>query len=231
MENYFNYFTEIEEYFWKKRGKALLISTLDWALIDSWKEAQIPLEAVLQGIDRAFEKHESRRNKARKVNSLAYCHQEIVTAAEQKQRSAPHYGLEGEPFPREELATFLDRNAASLENASRRFDGQGRLESAATFRALAASLAELAGAARSDAPMNLEETERRLTVLEEKMFSILLQTAEEDALVAIRSEMDRELIPVRRKLGAEKIAIIQKQFLQRKLLEAAGLPRLSLFYL
>ncbi len=57
MENYFNYYTEIEEYFWKKRGTTLLISTLDWALIDSWKEAQIPLEAVLQGIDRAFEKH------------------------------------------------------------------------------------------------------------------------------------------------------------------------------
>ena len=231
MENYFNYFTEIEEYFWKKRGTTLLISTLDWAVMDSWKEAQIPLAAVLQGIDRAFEKHESRRNKVRKVNSLAYCHQEIVTAAEQKQRSALHHGSESEPFPREEMATFLDRNAASLENASRRFDEQGRLESAATFRSLAASLAELAGAARSDEPVNLEETERRLTVLEEKMFSILLQSAEENTLVAIRGEMDRELTPVRRKLGAEQITLIQKQFLQRKLLEAAGLPRLSLFYL
>ena len=95
MENYFNYFTEIEEYFWKKRGTALLISTLDWALIDSWKEAQIPLEAVLQGIDRAFEKQESRRNKARKVNSLAYCHQEILAATAEKQRSTLHHGSEG----------------------------------------------------------------------------------------------------------------------------------------
>ena len=227
MENYFNYYTEIEEYFWKKRGTTLLISTLDWALIDSWKEAQIPLEAVLQGIDRAFEKHESRRNKARKVNSLAYCHQEIVATAAEKQRSTLHHGSEGEPFPREELATFLDRNAAALENASRQFEEQGRPESSATF----ASLAELATAARSNAPMNLEETEQRLSVLEEKMFSTLQQAAEENELVAIRSEMDRELASVRRRMSAEQIALIQKQFLQRKLLEAAELPRLSLFYL
>ncbi|MCH8268231.1 MAG: hypothetical protein IH846_11990 [Acidobacteria bacterium] len=231
MENYFNYFTEIEEYFWKKRGTALLISTLDWALIDSWKEAQIPLEAVLQGIDRAFEKHESRRNKTRKVNSLAYCHQEIVAAAAEKQRSTLHHGSEGEPFPREELATFLDHNAAALENASRQFEERRRPESAATFRSLVASLAELATAARSNAPMNLEEIEQRLSVLEEKMFSILQQAAEENELVAIRSEMDRELTSVRRRMSAEQIALIQKQFLQRKLLEAAGLPRLSLFYL
>lgn len=231
MENYFNYFTEIEEYFWKKRGTALLISTLDWALIDSWKEAQIPLKAVLQGIDRAFEKHESRRNKTRKVNSLAYCHQEIVAAAAEKQRSTLHHGSEGEPFPREELATFLDHNAAALENASRRFEERRRPESAATFRSLVASLAELATAARSNAPMNLEEIEQRLSVLEEKMFSILQQAAEENELVAIRSEMDRELTSVRRRMSAEQIALIQKQFLQRKLLEAAGLPRLSLFYL
>ncbi len=162
MENYFNYFTEIEEYFWKKRGTALLISTLDWALIDSWKEAQIPLEAVLQGIDRAFEKHTSRRKQARKVNSLAYCHQEIVAAAAEKQRSILHHGSEGEPFPREELATFLERNAAALENASRQFEEQRRPESAATFRSLVASLAELATAAQvrpvialTDGPLEL----------------------------------------------------------------------------
>jgi len=231
MENYYNYFTEIEEYFWKKRGTALLISTLDWALIDSWKEAQIPLEAVLQGIDRAFEKHESRRNKTRKVNSLAYCHQEIVAVAAEKQRSTLYRGSEGEPFPREELATFLERNGAALENASRRFEERRRPESAATFRSLVASLAELATAARSNAPMNLEEIEQRLSVLEEKMFSILQQAAEENELVAIRSEMDRELTSVRRRMSAEQIALIQKQFLQRKLLEEAGLPRLSLFYL
>ena len=86
MENYFNYFTEIEEYFWKKRATSLLLSTLDWALIDSWKEAQIPLDAVLKGIDRAFEKYDARRHKMRKVNSLAYCQQAVLEAAQEQQR-------------------------------------------------------------------------------------------------------------------------------------------------
>src|SRR5437868_2919773 len=82
LDNYFNYFTEIEEFFWKKRGIAMLLTTLDWALIESWKGAGIPLEAVLRGIDRSFEKFEAGRRRTRKVNSLAYCQQEVLAAAE-----------------------------------------------------------------------------------------------------------------------------------------------------
>ena len=55
--NYFNYFTEIEEHFWKKRGAHLLVSPLDWAIMETWQKAGVPLEAALQGIDRAFESY------------------------------------------------------------------------------------------------------------------------------------------------------------------------------
>ena len=55
--NYFNYFTEVEEHFQRTRGTALfLLSTLDWALLETWRNAGVPLEAVLRGIDAAFEK-------------------------------------------------------------------------------------------------------------------------------------------------------------------------------
>jgi hypothetical protein len=231
MENYFNYFTEIEEYFWKKRGTALLVSTLDWALMDSWKEAQIPLEAVLKGIDRTFEKYEARRHRARRINSLAYCHQEILAAANEQDLDARHYAPAGAAFPREELARFFETNAAVVENAAGRFQSAGRTESAATFRSIAASLGELAALARSDAPMDLEEAERRLTVLEDRMLSTLLQTTEESDLVSVRAEMDRQLAPVRRSMTAEQVALVEKQLLQRKLIERSELPRLSLFYL
>ena len=231
MENYFNYFTEIEEYFWKKRRTALLVSTLDWALIDSWKEAAIPLEAVLKGIDRAFEKYETRRRKLRKVNSLAYCHQAVLEAAQEQQRATPQYAQAGDPFAREELVRYLSGKAASLEKAAGKFDEQTRPESAATFRALAASLRELEAAAGSDGPLNLEDMERRLTVLEEKMFSTLQAAEDEQELEAIRREMDRALAPIRSKMGTDQILLLQKQFLQRKLLEKAGLARLSLFYM
>ena len=231
MENYFNYFTEIEEHFWKRRGTSLLLSTLDWALIETWKESAIPLEAVLKGIDRTFEKHDKRRHKVRMVNSLAYCQQAVLEAAQEKERVTPQHPSSAEPFEREELAKFFTANARTVENAAARFDEQSRPESAAAFGAIAASLDEMAAASRSDSPLDLEEAERRLTVLEEKMFSTLVNTADEQELVRIRGEMDRSLAPVRHKMGSDQIALLQKQYMHRTLLERAALPRLSLFYL
>ena len=235
MENYFNYFTEIEEYFWKKRGTALLVSTLDWALMDSWKQAQIPIEAVLKGIDRAFEQYEARRRKTRPgrqmINSLAYCHQAVLEAAADQERVTLQHPSEPAPFPREEVVRFLETNAAAVETAAGQFAARGRPESAATFHGIAASLRELATAANADRPVVLEEMERHLSVLEDKMHSTLLQGADERELLASREEMDRALAPVRRQMTADQIALVEKQFLQRKLLAAADLPRLSLFYL
>ena len=81
--NYFNYFTEIEERFQKRRGALLLLSTLDWALIETWREAGIPLEAALRGIDAAFDKYEARqkRGRMRRINGLAWCAQAVMEAA------------------------------------------------------------------------------------------------------------------------------------------------------
>src|ERR1700741_2109433 len=85
VQNYFNYFTEIEEHFQRRRGSLLLLSTLDWALIETWRAAGIPLEAALRGIDEAFDKYEARQHKGRqrRVNGLAWCAQAVMEAAEQ----------------------------------------------------------------------------------------------------------------------------------------------------
>src|SRR5277367_5282220 len=87
MQNYFNYFTEIEERFQRRRGSLLMLSTLDWALIETWREAGVPLEAVLRGIDNAFDKHNAKAllspRRTRKVNGLAWCAQSVMEAVEQ----------------------------------------------------------------------------------------------------------------------------------------------------
>src|SRR3989442_15476633 len=92
MQNYFNYFTEIEERFQQRRGSLLMLSTLDWALIETWREGAIPLEAVLRGIDSAFDKHDEKMRRAvgrtRKVNGLAWCAQSVMEAAEQAMEAA-----------------------------------------------------------------------------------------------------------------------------------------------
>ena len=216
MENYFNYFTEIEEHFQRARGSGTFrLSTLDWALIESWKESQIPLEAALRGIDRAFEKWHARARRSRMVNSLAYCAQEVMAAAHEEAPTADSRPSVAAPFTAEELATLFGRHATALQPR---------------FPELAQSLDELRQAAESGIPLDLEEVEQRLTVLEEKMFSALLASASEQRLLALHRELESALRPYRRKLSAEQMTLLEKQFLRRELVEAAGLPRLSLFH-
>src|ERR1700739_4069649 len=88
--NYFNYFTEIEEHFQRARGTSLfLLSPLDWALIETWKNSGVPLEAVLRGIDLAFEKWRAKRSRVQMVNSIAYCTQAVMEEAQRMADGAP----------------------------------------------------------------------------------------------------------------------------------------------
>src|SRR5690348_696177 len=118
--NYFNYFTEIEEYFWKKRGAHLLVSPLDWAIMEAWQKAGIPLEAVLKGIDDAFESYQrSRRGAGKPLKSLAYCTDAVLDASEEALEAAagaaPKNGRsKAQPFSNEELRAYFHRNAEKL---------------------------------------------------------------------------------------------------------------------
>jgi hypothetical protein len=233
VENYFNYFTEIEEQFQRRRGGILLLSTLDWALIETWKDAGIPLEAVLRGIDGAFERYEKRPTK-RKVNSLAYCAQEVLAAAEEM-KEAVVGASSGEPeakkpagFQVGEIVAFLRRNADLLLTA--KLPERPGISGRAAGQATAGTLRELASEMENITP-RLEDLERRLTVLEEKLYAVLLAATPDEEIVAVRAEADRELSPYRRKMPAAQIDQLQKQYLHKKLLEKYGLPRLSLFYM
>ncbi len=235
MENYFNYFTEIEEQFQKRRGGILLLSTLDWALIETWKDAGIPLQAVLRGIDAAFERYEKRPTKSRKVNSLAYCAQEVLTAAEDMKEAA--VGASEDQSPREsggfqapEIIAFLLRNADRLEAA--KLPSAVGLSGQALAKQTAANLREMAAELGSASALpRLEDLERRLTVLEEKLFGALMASSPDEELVTIRAQADHELAPYRRNMTAAQIGQLQKQYIHKKLLEKNGLPRLSLFYM
>src|SRR5579871_5159985 len=124
VENYFNYFTEIEEHYLQRRGGGLLLSTLDWSLIETWKDAGIPLEAVLRGIDAAFDHYDQRPSRTKKINSLAYCSQEVLAAAEDMKEAAVGVSSESTASPQQRqgfdpdaVADFLMRNAVQMESA------------------------------------------------------------------------------------------------------------------
>ena len=234
--NYFHYFSEIEERFSRRRGSLLLLSTLDWALIETWREAGIPLEAVLRGIDEAFDKHDAKllraKGRTRKVNGLAWCSQAVMQAVEDMAEAATgsakttqHEAVES-GFETERVARFLEENAKAIETAE-----TTQTSASPVLLETARRLRELAEAMRGAAPMPLDELDRTLTVLEEKLFAALMNAAPEAEIVSLREQADRELAPYRAKMGAVQIRQIQTQFLQKRLLEARCLPRLSLFYM
>jgi hypothetical protein len=223
--NYFNYFTEIEERFQQRRGSLLMLSTLDWALIETWREAGLPLEVVLRGIDDAFDKHDAQKLRAkgrtRRINGLAWAAQSVMQAAEAAAEAATGARPGGEKperesgFEAERVRAYLEGNAAAIEAAGVELGVAQRLRELA---------AEVTGE-------NLEDLDRTLTVLEEKMFAGLMTAAAEAELMALREQAARELAPYKGKMQAVQIKQVQQQFLQKRLLEARGLPRLSLFYM
>jgi hypothetical protein len=249
VENYFNYFSEIEEHFLRRRGGGLLLSTLDWALIETWKDGGIPLQAALRGIDDAFDKYDQRPSKTKKINSLAYCSQAVLAAAEDmkeaavgaaNENSASGSAADGQMkvskpaavpgFEPVAIAAFLRSNADLLEATKLPEAGgvsvhRAALEASRTLRKLADDTESKATSPR------LEDLERRLTVLEEKLFAALLAATPDEEIVTVRAEADRDLAPYRRKMAAAQIEQLQKQYVHKRLLEKYGLPRLSLFYM
>lgn len=226
MENYFNYFTDIEEHFQRRRGTILLLSTLDWALVETWKDAGIPLEAVLRGIDATFDKWDKRPSKTRKVNGLGFCAQEVLAAAEEMKEAevgSARPANTASNLPADEVAEYLKRNSELVEKAVAGLPAavqQLAVDTVATLRDLAAQNST-----------KFEDVERRLTVLEDKLLAALLAATPDEAIVAVRADADRELAAYRRTMSSAQIEQLQKQYLHKRLLERYSLPRLSLFYM
>jgi len=222
VQNYINYFTEIEEHFQRRRGSILLLSTIDWALIDTWREAGVPLAAVLRGIDAAFDKYEARKTKARmrKVNGLAWCAQAVMEAVEAMQEAA----VGGTPVQNPAAGLEYERIAHHLRTAAAIF-----ARAATTLPALR----EIGDRLEQLAPQNLtnEELEHHLSALEEKLFALLITQMPAEELEQMREQAARELAPYRSRMQALQIRQIEQQFLRRRLLERYDLPRISLFYM
>lgn len=232
--NYFNYFTEIEERFQKRRGSLLLLSTLDWALIETWRDAGIPLEAALRGIDNAFDKYEARqarvRRGGRRINGLAWCAQAVMEAAmemsEAAAGTAPAAPASDAGFEHERIAAHLESAATALDATT---------VAAEPCAATATRLRELASEVRASTNkgthVDVEALERSLTVLEERLYPAVKAAAPEDLLVGLKEHAARELAPYRSRMGAVQLRQVEHQFEQKQLLVTYNLPRLSLFYM
>lgn len=218
--NYFNYFTEVEEHFQQARGTALfLMSPLDWALVETWKGGGVPLEAVLRGIDSAFDKWRQKKTRTQAVNSLAYCAQAVMKEAESMAKglggasSAPAES----PFPPDAVRTHLEK-------------ARGAIAEQPGYEEIAASVARLIDML-DERLHDLQELDQRLTAIEEKMAAIARTRLSDEDLFEMRRELDLQLRPYRGRMSTDQLMRLEKSFLDRRVYEKAGLPRLSLFFM
>jgi hypothetical protein len=232
--NYFNYFSEIEETFNRRRGKYLFLSPLDWALIESWQERGVPLHIILRGIEKVFDGVDNQPKRRRSVKSLMYCREEIEAQYEEwleRQVGKSETNGDGEAAETEgESALFSDENLKThLANVSGQLaqsqaKAKGELQEA--LQRVSLRLAELEKNF-SDA----ERLEESLGDLEQLINDALLQTADEKTLASLKAETDKQMSQYRGKMEKE---VFQRTFdlmLLKHLREAAEIPRLSLFYL
>jgi hypothetical protein len=243
--NYFNYFTEIEDSFVRRRGKHLLLSPLDWALIESWKEMNVPLHVALRGIEKAFDSWEAKPRK-RSVKSLLYCQEEVEAQyaewlesrvgaddhdleadAERKVRSED----EGLPFPRQVILEHLQRARSNLLQACEERRRASADDLTEAFTRAASLLDDLerdfAQAARPDA----QKLEVSLTGLERMLNDAIRLVTPPGQVDATSDEVKEQLRPYRSHMEP---AVYQQTFdnlLLKRLREQLTVPRLSLFYL
>jgi hypothetical protein len=124
----------------------------------------------------------------------------------------------------------LRENAEKLEKA--KLPERVGFATGVLAREEAESLREMADEIEGSRKLpRLEDLERRLTVLEEKLFAVLMAATPDEDLVKVRAEADRDIAPYRRNMTAAQVEQLHKQYVHKRLLEGCGVPRLSLFYM
>ncbi|MBI4482996.1 MAG: hypothetical protein HY652_08915 [Acidobacteria bacterium] len=229
--NYYNYYTEIEDHFVRRRGKNLLVSPLDWSLIATWKETGIPLRIVLRGIDRAFDGFEARARKGRLVNSLFYCHQAVMEAFEEyrESRVGSDSQASAPPVDQRPLLEFFQRKLVEIEEARPCFQNPPWL--AEEFEGCLARLRELDQSAREMPESRLESLERDLSVMDQRLLAAVEKVVEPGRVEEWKKQGKAALRIYKRRVDKETYEKIFANFLRRKLREAYRLPQFTLFQL
>ena len=245
--NYFNYFTEVEEEFVRRRGKPMFISPLDWALVESWKSAGIPLHVVVRAINEAFDAYDARKNRYRKVNSIFYCEQAVETLfAEYRlaQVGSPQESANPSPFssvkvshgptsafPKETLLDFINTSARELIDAEKRAKECRQAEIASAIKRAQNRLLEIANEISASTQVNDEALEHDFDAIDRMMLKAVVSSLSEKELEKIRQEAEAQLHGYKKKIDEKIYRKTVDNFISRRLREMHYLPRLSLFYI
>jgi hypothetical protein len=244
--NYFNYFTEIEDTFVRRRGKHLLLGTMDWALMATWKEMGVPLHVVLNGIEHAFDSYEAKPRK-RSVKTLMYCQEEVEAQyAEwlESQLGAQGFEDNGEhtedldyveeehlPFPRATILAHMAQSRSALAQICE--ERKRNLDDAMcdALRRVVARLTELEKDFARAARPRADKLEESLTSLEKMLDEALSASVSSAEMAAARAETEAQLEPYRSRMEQATYEQTFGNLLLKRLRDQYSVPRLSLFYL
>jgi hypothetical protein len=235
--NYYNYFTEIEETFVRRRGSHIHVSPLDWSLIETWRERGIPLEVAIRGINTAFDAYDQSTRRGRKVNSLFYCQQEVEAQfqvySEARVGEAGKSELESpdpaSPFAPEAISQFLSERAEDLNHLAAAQLGQERL--AEVFSRAARRTNEITAVLRETKTVDPERLENDLTQIERVLLEGLRDNLGVEERAQLRSEAEQQLKGYKQRMGPEVYEQTLENYFARRLREKYHVPRLSLFYM
>lgn len=241
--NYYNYFTEVEEEFVRRRGKHLYISPLDWALVETWKNAGIPLHVVLRSINEAFDAWDALPYRRRLVNSLFYCQQTVESNFAEHRRAqvgAPAAPSNEMPTGRDtrpqkqhpqlqksELLDFISRRGRQLAAIST----SEYAALAETMSRVRARLLEIGRQIEASESIDEEALESDLDGLERLILEALKATSGDEQLAEVRKEAQSQLRSFKKKMDKVMYEKTIDNFIARRLREAYGVPRLSLFFM
>ncbi len=223
--NYFNYFTEIEDAFIRRRGKHLLLSPIDWALIEGWQKMGVPLHVVIRGIETVFDNFEA-NPRPRAIKSLMFCREEVEARyqewlASQSGRSAETGTDEARPgFTIEAIREHIESSVTALERIT-----------VACLREACERAAERLRVLSGEVTSDFETVDKALNDIEEFLDLAMLSESESRHLKRIEAEVKSQLKTYKKEMSKDAYENTHRLMLLKRLREEYGVPRLGLFYL
>jgi hypothetical protein len=254
--NYYNYFTEIEEHFARRRGKHLYISPLDWSLVATWRDAGVPLHVALRGIDKAMDSFFAKSRTDKKVNTLFYCHDTVMTEyagyiesrvgeeapargsertpvsgqaepAQEKGSPAPESESEGPDRPA--VLRFFVARISEIKSLRAKHLEESPLQEG--IERILSRLEEIKNDLEQSAPLEFETIERDLAILDESLVTLLRSILPAERLAVWQEEAKKELKVYKKRLPKETYGKILENFLRGKVHRHWNVGELSLFHL
>jgi hypothetical protein len=238
MMNYYNYFTEIEEHFVRRRGKHLLISPMDWGLIAAWRDAGVPLQVALRGIDIAMDGFLAKKRGNARVNTLCYCHDSVMT--EYANHLESRVGESAEKPQEEDSSKGVDKPeiGVAVGLVSERI-GEIKALSAKQLHESTAAGVDRVRARVEEVLINLqsaghfdsEALERDLAIIDELLVDALRASVPPEQMMEWEQEAKKELKVYRKKLPKDMYEKIHGNFIRDRIHQSFGIGELSIFRL